>query len=190
MSVVPFALSGGGELLDLAAMQQQLPGAQALVVHGVAVREGADVGVEEEGLAVLEQAVGVLEVGLAFADGLDLGAAQGDAALVAVAEEVVEAGRAVEGGVALPGGHGIAVLRLGGGFGGGRGGGRVGERTRHRRRFDASRARRMQRSRSALRATAKDVEQVLTDRVVLRMTSRVATRPMKQGNSGRDDQPS
>ena len=116
---MPFALSRGGELFDLAVMQQQLPGAQALVVHGVAVGEGADVGVEEEGLAILEQTVGVLEVGLALADGLDLGAAEGDAALVAVAEKVIEAGGAVEGGVALAGGHGVAVLRLDRGLGGG-----------------------------------------------------------------------
>ena len=96
------SLGGGGELFDLAMMQQQFSRAQALVIHGVAVREGADVGVQEEGLAVLEQAIGVLEVGLAFANGLDFGTAQGDATLVAVAEEVVKAGRAVEGGIACP----------------------------------------------------------------------------------------
>ncbi len=93
-------------------MEQELAGAQGFVVHGVAVGEGADVGVEEEALAVLEQAVGVLEVGFAFADGFDLGAAEGDAALEAVGEEVVVAGGAVEGGVALAGGDGVAVLLL------------------------------------------------------------------------------
>ena len=50
--------------------------------------------------AVLEQAVGVLEVGFAFADAFDLGAAEGDAGFELVGEEVVVAGGAVEGGVA------------------------------------------------------------------------------------------
>ena len=60
-------------------MEEKFAGAEGFVVHGVAVREGADVGVEEEALAVLEEAVGVLEIGFAFADGFDLGAAEGDA---------------------------------------------------------------------------------------------------------------
>jgi hypothetical protein len=114
------------KFLDLSFVQQELSGSQGLVVHGVAVGERADVGVEEETLTVLEEAVRVLEVGLAFADGFDLGAAQGDAALKAVGEEVVEAGRAVVGSVALSGGDGIAVLGLGRRLGG-RGDGRIGE---------------------------------------------------------------
>jgi hypothetical protein len=95
------------------------------------VGEGTDVGVEEEGLAVFEEAVGVLEVGLAFADGLDLGAAEGDAGFDAVGEEVVEAGGAVEGGVAEAGGDGVAVFLLHRRLvlGGGRG--RIGEGTGH-----------------------------------------------------------
>ena len=100
------------ELADLVFVQQQLAGAERVVVHGVAVGERADVGVQEEAFAVFEQAVGVLEVGLAFADGLDLGAAEGDAGLELVGEEVIVAGGAVEGGVALAGGDGVAVLRL------------------------------------------------------------------------------
>ena len=104
-------LPGGGfELADLVLVQQELAGAQRVVVHGVAVGERADVGVEEEALAVLEQAVGVLEVGFALADGFDLGAAEGDAGLELVGEEVVEAGGAVEGGVTLACGDGVAVL--------------------------------------------------------------------------------
>ena len=119
------------ELADLGFVEEQFAGSEGVVVHGVAVGEGADVGVEEEALAVFEEAVGVLEVGFAFADGLDLGAAKGDSGLEFVGEEVIEAGRAVEGGVALAGGDGVAVLLLDSGFGG-VGDGRIGERTRHR----------------------------------------------------------
>jgi len=128
------ALLGGEDfqLFDLALVEEELARAEALVVHGVAVREGADVGVEEEALAVFEEAVGVFEVGFAFADGLDLGAAEGDARLEAVGEEVVEAGGAVEGGVAVAGGYGVAVLLLDRGLGLLGGGGRVGEGAGHK----------------------------------------------------------
>ena len=64
--------------------------------------------IEEEGLTVLDKAVGVLEVGLALADGLDLGAAEGDSGLKAFEEEEIVAGAAVLGGIALAGGDGIA----------------------------------------------------------------------------------
>ena len=112
-------------------MEQELAGAQRVVVHGVAVGERSDVGVEQEALAVLEQSVGVLEVGLAFADGLDLGAAQDDSGLVLVEQRVVVAGGAIVGSVAHAGGDGIAVLRLGRGLGLG-GDSRVGEGSGHR----------------------------------------------------------
>jgi len=96
------------------------------------MRERADVGVEQEGLAVLEESVGVFEIGFAFADGLDLGTAEGDATLEAVGEEVIEAGGTVESGVALAGGDGVAVLGLDRGLGGGGGDCRIGERARHK----------------------------------------------------------
>ena len=67
-------------------------------------------GIQQEGLAIFDEAVGVLEVGLTFADGFDFGAAQGDSALEAVEQEVVVAGGAVDGGIALAGGDRIARL--------------------------------------------------------------------------------
>jgi hypothetical protein len=118
------------KFVDFSFMQQELTGAQRLVIHGVAVRERANVGVEEETLAVLEETIGVLEVGLAFADGLDLRTTQGDAGFEAVGEEVVEAGGAVVGSVALSGSDGIAILGLGRGFGW-RGDSRIGEGAGH-----------------------------------------------------------
>jgi len=60
------------ELADLGAMQQQLAGAQRLVIHRVAMRERADVCVQQKALAVFEQAVSVLEVRLPFANRLHL----------------------------------------------------------------------------------------------------------------------
>ena len=64
--------------------------------------------VEQKRFAVLDEAVGVLEVGLALADGLDLGAAQGHAGFEPLQQEVVVAGGAVVRGVALAGGDGVA----------------------------------------------------------------------------------
>ena len=114
---VALLLGGDDELVDLAFVEEEFAGAEGVVVHRVAVGEGADVGVEEEGFAVFEEAVGVFEVGFAFADGFDLGAAEGDAGFYAVGEEVVEAGGAVEGGVAGAGGYGVAVFLLDRSFG-------------------------------------------------------------------------
>jgi hypothetical protein len=126
------ALLAGGdfELGDFGFVEKELAGAKRLVVHGVPVREGADVGVEQEGFAVFEQTVGVLEVGFAFADGFDLGAAQRNAGFDAVGEEVVEAGGAVESGVTLAGGDGVAVFGLDGALWR-RGCSRVGRIARH-----------------------------------------------------------
>ena len=52
--------------------------------------------VQQKGLAVLDQSVGVLEIGFALADGFDLGAAQGDAGLEFLQQEVVVAGGAID----------------------------------------------------------------------------------------------
>src|SRR5579863_7604982 len=71
-----------------------------------------DMHVEQKRLAVLDEAIGVLQVRLAFADRLDLGSAQGDAGLELLQEKVVVAGRAVVRGVPLAAGHRVA--RLGG----------------------------------------------------------------------------
>ena len=128
----PFWRGRDLELVHLGSVQQQLAGAQRIVVHGIAVGEGADVRVQQETLAILEQAVGVFEVGFAFADGLDLGAAQGDPGLEFVEQGIVVAGGPVVGGVALAGGDRVAVLGPGGWLGL-RGDGRIGERSGHRR---------------------------------------------------------
>ena len=71
--------------------------------------------VEQKSLAVLDQAVGVFEVGLALADGFDFGSAQRDAGFDLFDEEVVVAGAAIVSGVALAAGDGVARL---GSFGG------------------------------------------------------------------------
>ena len=67
--------------------------------------------VEQKRLAVLDEAVGVLEIGLALADGLDLGSAQGDAGLEFLQQKVIMAGDPVVRGVALAGSHGVARPR-------------------------------------------------------------------------------
>jgi hypothetical protein len=63
--------------------------------------------IQKECLAILDEAVGVFEVGLALADGLDLSAAQGDPGLDLFKQKVIVAGSPVLGGVALSAGDRI-----------------------------------------------------------------------------------
>ena len=86
-------------------------GAGFVVIGDVSVRVRPDMNVEQKRLAVLDEAVGVFEVGLALADRLDLSAAQGHAGLESLQQEVVVAGGAVMRGVAFAGGDGIARTR-------------------------------------------------------------------------------
>jgi len=64
--------------------------------------------VEQKRLAVLDETVGISQVGLAFANGLDFGAAQGDAGLEFLQQKIVMAGHSIVRGIPLAGGHGIA----------------------------------------------------------------------------------
>ena len=67
--------------------------------------------VEQKRLAILDEPVGILEVGFAFADGLDLGSAQGHAGFELLQQEVIMAGGTILGGVSFAGGHGVARPR-------------------------------------------------------------------------------
>ena len=73
--------------------------------------------IEQEGFSVLNQPIGVFQVGFAFADGFDFSPAEGDASLELLKEEVVVTGCAVLGCVSFAGGHGVAVFGLSRGFG-------------------------------------------------------------------------
>jgi hypothetical protein len=66
--------------------------------------------IEQKRLTVLDQAVGVLEVGLPLADGLDLGSAKGHAGFKFFEEKVVVAGHSIVRGVPRSAGHRIAGL--------------------------------------------------------------------------------
>jgi hypothetical protein len=86
------------------------------MVEDVAVIVGADVGIEEPEFAVLEEAVGVLEVGVAGTDGLDLGASEDDARLKFFKQEVVMRSDPIDGSVSFAGGGRVAagiLLRVG-----------------------------------------------------------------------------
>src|SRR5579859_695454 len=101
-------------------MHQQLPGPQCVVIRNVSMRIRTDMYVEQKSLAILDEPVGVFEVGLAFADRLDLGSAQDYARLDFIVQEVVVSGAAVVRGVPLAAGDGVARLgRFGGRLGGG-----------------------------------------------------------------------
>src|ERR1700684_545076 len=81
-----------------------------IVVAGVGIR--SDMRIQQKGLPILDQAVGVPEIGLALADRLDLAPAQSHARLVLFEEEVVVARLAVLGRVACPGSYRIARFGL------------------------------------------------------------------------------
>lgn len=93
-------------------MQEEFSGPERIVIAGVSVRIGPDVGVEQESLAVLDNAVGVFKIGFAFADGLDFGSAEGHAGLKTVEEKVVVAGSPIHARVAIAGSNGVAGLVL------------------------------------------------------------------------------
>src|ERR1700733_14370515 len=87
------------------------------MIGQVAMGIRTDMEIEKKSLAVLDQAVGVLEVGLSLANRLDLSAAEGDAGLEFLQEEVVVTGHPVMRGIPLAAGHGVArggsLLRAG-----------------------------------------------------------------------------
>ena len=91
------------ELANFFFVDQQLAGAQGGMVEDVAVVVGSDVAVEQPEFAILEQPVGVFEVGLSGADRFDLGPGQGDSGLEFLQQEVVMGGDPVDGGIALAG---------------------------------------------------------------------------------------
>src|ERR1700751_3980742 len=72
------------------------------------MRVRTDMQIQEKGLAILDEAVGVLQIRLSFANGFDFGSAQGYAGLEFFKQEVVVAGDAVVGGGALAESHRIA----------------------------------------------------------------------------------
>ena len=96
-------------------VQEELSRPERIVVAGIAVGIWPNMGIQQEGLAIFNDSVGILQVSLTFADGFDFSATQGDAAFEAVEEEVIVTGGAVDGGIALSGGEGIAGLLFGGG---------------------------------------------------------------------------
>ena len=79
----------------------------------VAVGVRTNMRVEQEGFAILDQTIGVAQIGLAFADALDLGPAQGHSRLVAVEQKVVVTGSPVVGSVAGAGSDRVAWLGFG-----------------------------------------------------------------------------
>ena len=70
-------------------MHQELAVAQGLAVENIAMLVGADVDADGVQLAVLDVAVGVLEIDATAADALDLSAVELDACFVLLVYEVV-----------------------------------------------------------------------------------------------------
>src|SRR5882757_5017179 len=89
-------------------MHQQFAGPECVVIGNVPVGVRTDMYVEQKGFTILDEPVGVFEIGLAFADGLDLGSAQDYAGLDLIVQEVIEARAAIERGIPLAAGDGVA----------------------------------------------------------------------------------
>src|ERR1700721_35172 len=64
--------------------------------------------IEQEGFSVLNQPIGVFQIGFPFADGFDLSAAESHTGLEFFKEEVVVAGGTILSSIAFAGSHGIA----------------------------------------------------------------------------------
>ena len=83
-------LTGGLlELLDLFAMQQQLTPAHWLVIHDVAVRVLADVGVYKPSLIGGHFTEGILELDFSIPGRFDLGSGEDQSRLHAVGQKVI-----------------------------------------------------------------------------------------------------
>ena len=100
-------LSLAEQFADFFAVREQFSRAKRGMVRVTAVLVGADVAVQEPELSVLDQAIGVLEIGLAGADGFDLGAGENDSDLEFIEQEIVVPRVPVNGGISLSGGSGL-----------------------------------------------------------------------------------
>src|SRR5688572_2158590 len=98
------------ELVDLPAMEQQLPVPLRLMVGPVAAFPGRDVGADQPRLAPLDSRERVGEIDLARPDGLDLGPGQHDAGLHRVLDRVLVAGAPVPGDRLLGNGSGLLAV--------------------------------------------------------------------------------
>src|SRR5271165_3299040 len=97
------------ELAKFLFVDEQLAGAQRRVVENVAMVVGSDVAVKQPKFAVLQQSVGVFQVGLSGPDRFDFGSGQGNPGLEFLQKEIVVGCDPVDGGIALSGCGGIAA---------------------------------------------------------------------------------
>src|SRR5947208_9754247 len=82
------------------------------MVRRIPMRERPDMRIQQKALSILQQPIGILQVGLAFADRLHLGPAQRNSYLELVRQKIVEARRPVERSVSLTRRHRVALLLL------------------------------------------------------------------------------
>ena len=88
----PFLLRLPDQLVDFLPMQQQLAGAQGIVIHDIAVAVRADVTMVEKDLAVIDGGVAVLEIHPAIAQRLHFSPAKHHTRLQPLFNEVVVVG--------------------------------------------------------------------------------------------------
>jgi len=91
----PLLLRLAEKLIDLLAVEKQLPGAERLVIHDVTVTVGADVAVVEKDLTLPYAGVTILQVYAPISQGLDLRALEHDAGFELLFNEIVMVGLAV-----------------------------------------------------------------------------------------------
>src|SRR6516225_4068392 len=92
-------------------MQQQFARPGFVVIGYISMRIGTDMQVEQECLAVFDEAVGILKVCFALADRFYFGSAQGHAGFKPFDQEVVMTGGTVESRVPVARGYRVAGTR-------------------------------------------------------------------------------
>src|SRR6478672_4616536 len=91
-------------------MKQQLSGTKGIVIGDISVRIGADMDIQQEGLSIADDSIGIPEIGLALADGFDLGAAQGNSSFELFQQKIVVTGGAIDGSITRPSGDRVSRL--------------------------------------------------------------------------------
>ncbi len=91
------ALDGGGDLIDLAPVHQQLARTASLMVEAVAHGIFFDIGIDQKQLAHFGFGEGIGDIGLPGAQGFNLGAIQDDPGLKIFFDKIIIPRFAVEG---------------------------------------------------------------------------------------------
>jgi hypothetical protein len=102
------------EFENLRSVDEELAGAQGVVIKLRAGRIGSNVGVKKEEFPVLYETVRIFEIRLTGADGFDFGSAQRNSGFISFEKKKIMRGGAIDAGVTFATGDRVAldVFRL------------------------------------------------------------------------------